>query len=114
MSISVYSIKIIIFFDRGLYMSQEEVEINLNKYLELIDKKQSEMINKIDDMKKIDVYVVDDNYYSHKLLTIVNYSTHVKLVEYFESAISEASVERILHDVKPSTVLKILLPKLFR
>jgi len=90
------------------------IEIILNRYLEPIIPKSDEIKNKIDCVRDIVVFVRDENYNDYKILSIINYGTHILLKEHYESPVGEVVIERVLHYIKPSTILKILLPKIFK
>ena len=90
-------------------MSQR-VDIILNKYLEPV--KIEPQVKDIDNVNEINVYVTtDENLYNQKVLTIINYVTHVKAIEYYESPLGEVKVEKMIN-VKPTEVLKLLKVKL--
>jgi len=94
-------------------MAQNLVDIRLNKYLELIDPKNVDM-SKVDSAEQINVYVVDDNYFHYWILTIKNYGAYIKVVEHYESYVGEVFLEKRIYGVKPSDILRVLFPKLFK
>ena len=101
------------FFNRGLSMAQNLVDIYLNKYLELINPKEIDISN-IDNVEQVNVYVVDNNYFHYWVLTIKRYEMYVKLIEHYESPIGEVFLEKRIYGVKSSDVLRLLFPKLFK
>jgi len=94
-------------------MAQNSVDIRLNKYLELIEPKNIN-ISEVDTVEQINVYVVDDAYFHYWVLTIKNYETYIKVMEHYESPIGDIYVEKRFYGVKPSDLLRVLFPKLFK
>jgi len=102
----------------ALSIQNQKLEIKLNTYLEVVEPKDKNLLDIADNSREIVVsvftpdpesgYVIDD------ILKIVNYGTHVKLVEYYRSPIGEISIERVIDNTKPSTVLKMLFPNTFK
>jgi len=86
------------------------VEILLNKYLELI----SGNISDIDSEKEIVIYVTDGEYHHQRILTLVNYGNHIRVKEHYESYLGEVEVDKEIFGVKPSEVLRLYFPHLFK
>jgi len=94
-------------------MAQNSIDIRLNKYLELTDPKNVD-ISEVNNVEQINIYVIDDNYFHYWVLTIKKYETYIKIVEHYESPIGEVFLEKRIYGVKPSDVLRLLFPKLFK
>jgi hypothetical protein len=84
------------------------VDIFLNKYLELITTNPLTDSKDFDNVREINVYVTDDSYNHYKVLTIINYGGHVKIIEHYESPIGETHIEKIIRNAKPSEILRLL------
>ena len=89
------------------------MDLRLNKYLELIEPKNIN-ISEVDAMEQINVYVVNDDYLHYWVLTIKRYETYIKIVEHYESYVGEVFLEKRFYGVKPSDLLRVLFPKLFK
>jgi len=92
---------------------EQKVEIRLNMFLELISPKE-DILNKIDDVREISVSVANPDYSEDTILDIINYGDHLKIVERYRSPLGEINVIKVLDDVKPSVVLKLLFPNIFK
>ncbi len=87
------------------------MDIFLNKYLELITPKE---LKDIDDVREINIYVTNEEYYHQRILTIINYFGHIKIVEYYESPLGTVYLEKIFHNIKPSDIIRMYFPRLPR
>jgi len=92
----------------------EEIELYLNIYLELRDPKTKDVLDKVDNARKVTVFVDNPDYTYDKVLTIFNYGTHISVIEYYKSRIGEVTVERSYVNIKPSTFLRMILPNTFK
>jgi len=90
------------------------MDIYLNKYLELVHPHLD--LREIDNVKEINIYIADDCDVCNKqkVLTIINYEKALKIIEYYESYLGEIRVEKLIYNKKPSEILQIFFPKLFR
>jgi len=95
-------------------LSEERIELYLNIYLELRRPKEKDILDKIDNAKEIVVFVDNIDYTHDRVLTIKNYGTHIRVIEYYNSRIGEVTVERSYDNIKPSTFLKMLFPNTFK
>jgi hypothetical protein len=95
-------------------MVEGSIELVLNKYLELISPKEGVKQDDIDSKGEIIVYTRDEDYDQYKILKITNYGNHIIVSEYYYSYIGEIEVRKGFHGVKPSEVLRLYLPHLFK
>jgi len=88
------------------------VDMHLNKYLELV-KVYPEKTENLENVNEINIYVItDENLYNQKIMTIINYHNHVKIIEYYESPLGEVYIEKT-YNVKPSDIIQFLFPKVY-
>jgi len=91
-------------------------EIYLNGFGQLIGEKISE--TEVDSSRIIEVYIATayldftGSFTYDKILEIENYGDHIKITEYYKSFLGEITVQKVLHNIKPSSFLKMLFPEL--
>ena len=95
-------------------MTQGSIEIVLNKYLEPVRPKTDLKPVDVDGKDEIIVYTIDEDYDQYKILKIFNYGSHIEVSEYYYSYIGEIEVRKGLHGVKPSSILQLFFPKIFK
>jgi len=95
-------------------MVEGSIELVLNKYLELISPKKGITPIDVDSKDEIIVYTIDEDYDQYKILKIINYGSHIEVSEYYYSYIGEIEVRKGLHGVKPSSILQLFFPKIFK
>ena len=95
-------------------MTETKIEIHLNIYMEVVSPKMTNLLDEVDKVGEVVIYIRNMDYTYNRVMDIINYGTHVKIVEYYRSQIGEVSVERVLHNVKPSAVLRLLFPNSFK
>ena len=74
----------------------------------------------VDNSRIIEVYIatgylnVVDSFTYDKILEIKNYGDHVRVQEFYKSYLGEVVIDRVLNNAKPSQVLKMLFPDIFK
>ena len=92
----------------------EKIEIHLNMFLELVNPKTKDVLDKVNSVREISISVMNSDYSEDTVLDIVNYGDHLKLIEKYKSPLGEINVVKVLDNVKPSQVLKMLFPDIFK
>ena len=92
----------------------QKLEIKLNMFMELVEPRIPNLLDYVDNVDEVDVYVMNGDYTDDRILKINSYGDHVKVWEFYKSRIGEVTIERVIHNKKPSEVLKVLFPDTFK
>ena len=91
-----------------------KMELELNAYLVLVNPKTKDVLDKVDNVKEIYVFVDNIDYTQDMVLKIINYGDHIRVIEHYKSVIGEVNIERAFDNIKPSMILRMLFPSTFK